>query len=84
MNLSIGGKSTISTYAKKRIDMEHNMCRIKNHRIMSDTFRNRLMYNRISDIVSELVNYRIMGHHHYYGWPNQDSLDRMGVFLIMP
>jgi hypothetical protein len=42
VNLSKGGKEYNQYYAKKRIDMEHNMCRIKNHRIMSDTFRNRL------------------------------------------
>jgi hypothetical protein len=35
--------------------------RIKKYRIMNDVFRNRLRkYNRISDIVSGLVNYRIM------------------------
>jgi hypothetical protein len=38
---------------------------LKKYRIMSDTFRNRLRkYNRISDIVTGLVNYRMMNQHH--------------------
>ena len=41
--------------------VEHTICRIKKFRIMSDIFRNRLKrYNRISDIVTGLVNYRVM------------------------
>ena len=48
-------------HAKKRIAIEHTICRLKKYRIMSDVFRNRLRkYNKISDIVSGLVNYRIM------------------------
>jgi hypothetical protein len=51
---------------KKRIVIEHTIiCRLKKCRIMSDIFRNRLRkYNRISDIVAGLVNYRIMNQHH--------------------
>ena len=50
-------------HAKKRIVIEHTICRIKKYRIMSDVFRNRLRkYNRISDIVSGLVNQRIINH----------------------
>jgi hypothetical protein len=51
---------------KKRIVIEHTIiCRLKKYRIMSDIFRNRLRkYNRISDIVAGLVNYRIMNQHH--------------------
>ncbi|MER5174197.1 MAG: helix-turn-helix domain-containing protein [Candidatus Nitrosocosmicus sp.] len=46
---------------KKRIVIEHNICRLKKYRIMNDVFRNRLRkYNRISDIVSGLVNYRMI------------------------
>ena len=46
---------------KKRIVMEYTICRMKKYRIMSDVFRNRLRkYNRISDIVSGLVNYRTL------------------------
>ncbi|MDN5866322.1 MAG: hypothetical protein L0H55_02860 [Candidatus Nitrosocosmicus sp.] len=41
--------------------MEHTICRIKKYRIINDVFRNRLRkYDRISSIVSGLVNYRIM------------------------
>jgi hypothetical protein len=46
---------------KKRIVIEHTICRLKKYRILSDIFRNNLRkYDRISDIVSGLVNYRIM------------------------
>ncbi len=48
-------------HSKKRIVVEHTICRLKKFRIMSDIFRNKLRkYNRISDIVTGLVNYRIM------------------------
>jgi hypothetical protein len=48
-------------HSKKRIVIEHAICRIKKYRIMNDVFRNRLRkYDRASDIVSGLVNYRIM------------------------
>ena len=48
-------------HSKKRIVIEHTICRLKKYRIMSDVFRNRLRkYNKISDKVSGLVNYRIM------------------------
>jgi DDE superfamily endonuclease/Helix-turn-helix of DDE superfamily endonuclease len=48
-------------HSAKRIVIEHAICRIKKYKIMNDTFRNRLRkYDRISDIVSGLVNYRIM------------------------
>ena len=41
--------------------IEHTICRMKKYRIMGDIFRNRLRkYNRVSDIVSGLVNYRIL------------------------
>ncbi|HXT84250.1 MAG TPA: transposase family protein [Verrucomicrobiae bacterium] len=50
--------------SKKRIVIEHIICRLKKYRIMSDVFRNRLRkYNRIFDIVTGLVNYRMI--HHY-------------------
>ncbi len=54
-------------HSKKRIVIEHTIiCRLKKYKIMSDIFRNKLRkYNRISDIVSGLVNYRIMNHYHY-------------------
>lgn len=48
-------------HAKKRIVIEHTICRLKKFRIFADIFRNRLnKHNKISDIVSGLVNYRIM------------------------
>jgi hypothetical protein len=48
-------------HAKKRIAIEHTICRLKKYRILAHVFRNRLnKHNKISDIVSGLVNYRIM------------------------
>jgi hypothetical protein len=39
---------------------------LKKYRILADIFRNNLRkYNKVSDIVSGLVNYRIMNHYHY-------------------
>jgi hypothetical protein len=53
------------SHSKIRIVIEHTICQLKKFRIMSDVFRNRLKkYNRISDIVSGLVNYRIMNQYH--------------------
>ena len=41
--------------------MEHTICRMKKYRIASDVFRNRLRnYDKISDIVSGLVNFRAL------------------------
>ncbi len=51
-------------HSKKRIVIEHTICRLKKYRILADIFRNRLKkHNKVSDIVSGLVNYRIMNHH---------------------
>jgi hypothetical protein len=51
-------------HSKKRIVVEHTICRLKKYKILSDVFRNRLKkYNKVSDIVSGLVNYRIMNRH---------------------
>ncbi len=52
-------------HSKMRIVIEHTICRLKKYRIMSDVFRNKLMrkYNKVSDIVAGLVNYRIMNLH---------------------
>jgi hypothetical protein len=48
-------------HSAKRIVIEHAICRIKKYRIMNDVLRNRLRkYNKVSDIVSGLINYRIM------------------------
>jgi hypothetical protein len=52
-------------HAKKRIVVEHTICRLKKFRIMADVFRNKLRkYNGVSDIVSGIVNYRIMNHNY--------------------
>jgi DDE superfamily endonuclease len=48
-------------HSRKRIVMEHTICRLKKHRVMGDIFRNRLRkYDKVSDIVSGLVNYRTL------------------------
>jgi hypothetical protein len=51
-------------HSKKRIVIEHTICRLKKYRIMNDIFRNKLMRkcHRISDIVVGLLNYRILNH----------------------
>jgi hypothetical protein len=50
-----------NVHSKKRIVIEHTICRLKKYRIMNDVFRNQLRkYDIVSDIVSGLVNYRIM------------------------
>jgi len=54
-------KENNKNHAKKRIVIEHTICRLKKFRILSDVFRNKLRrYGKVSDIVSGLVNYRIM------------------------
>jgi hypothetical protein len=59
--LSLQEKDYNKDHSKKRVVIEHAICRLKKFRIMSDVFRNRLKkYNKISDIVSGLINYRIM------------------------
>jgi len=53
-------KENNKNHAKKRIVIEHTICRLKKFRILSDVFRNKLRrYGKVSDIVSGLVNYRI-------------------------
>ncbi len=50
-------------HAKKRIVVEHTICRLKKYRIMSDIFRNKLRkYTKVTDIVAGLINYRILNH----------------------
>jgi hypothetical protein len=63
--LSDDEKEYNKIHSKKRIVVEHTISRLKKYRIMSDIFRNKLRkYNRISDIVTGLINYRIMKQHH--------------------
>jgi hypothetical protein len=48
-------------HSKKRIVIEHTICRLKKYRIMNEVFRNMLRkYNKVSDVVAGLVNHRIM------------------------
>ena len=62
--LSAEEKEYNSIHSKKRIVIEHTICRLKKYRILTDVFRNKLKkYNKVSDIVSGLVNYRIMNSH---------------------
>jgi len=65
--LSDDHKEFNKSHSKKRIVIEHTtICRLKKYRKLADTFRNNLRkYNKIYDIVSGLVNYRIMNHYHY-------------------
>ncbi len=59
--LTADEKEYNKNHSRKRIVIEHAICRIKKYKIINDVFRNRLRrYDRISDIVSGLVNYRIM------------------------
>ncbi len=59
--LSVKEKEYNRIHASARVVAEHAICRIKKFRIMSDVFRNRLKrYNGISDIVTGLVNYKIV------------------------
>jgi hypothetical protein len=61
LELSQEEKEYNKIHSKKRIIVEHTISRLKKYRIMSEIFRNKLRkYNRISDIVAGLVNYRIM------------------------
>ncbi len=50
-------------HSKKRIVIEHAICRLKKYRILNDVFRNKLKkYDKITDIVAGLVNYRILNY----------------------
>ncbi len=65
LDLSQEEKECNKFHSRKRIVIEHTICRLKKYRIMSEIFRNRLRkYNKISDIVFGLVNYRIMNHYY--------------------
>jgi hypothetical protein len=49
------------SHSKIRIVIEHTICRLKKYNILADVFRNKLRkYSKVSDIVSGLINYRIM------------------------
>ena len=62
--LSTDKKDYNKNHSGKRIVIEHAICRLKKYKIMKDVFRNKLRkYDMMSDIVSGLVNYRIMNIH---------------------
>jgi hypothetical protein len=62
--LSMEEKDYNKTHSKKRIVIEHTICRLKKYKILADIFRNKLKkYDKVSDIVSGLVNYRTMNYH---------------------
>jgi hypothetical protein len=64
LELSQEEKEYNTIHSKKRIIVEHTISRLKKYKIMNEVFRNKLRkYNRISDIVAGLVNYRIMNLH---------------------
>ena len=61
MNVPQEEKEYNLQHAKKRTVIEHTICRLKKYRILSDIFRNKLRkHNKVSDIVSGLVNYKII------------------------
>jgi hypothetical protein len=50
--LSAEEKECNKSYSRKRMVIEHTICRMKKYRILSDVFRNRLRnYDRVYDIV---------------------------------
>ncbi len=62
--LSAEEKECNKSHSKRRVVIEHTICRMKKYRILADVSRNRLRkHDRVSDIVSGLVNYRIMNSH---------------------
>jgi hypothetical protein len=64
IGLSQEEKNFNHEHSKKRIVIEHVISRLKKYRILGDVFRNRLKkYNKVSYIVSGLVNYRILNFH---------------------
>jgi len=59
--LSQEEKDYNKSHSKKRIVIEHTISRLKKYRILSDVFRNKIRkHNKVSDIVSGLINYRII------------------------
>ncbi len=62
--LSDDEKDYNTIHSKKRIIVEHTISRLKKYRILADVFRNKLRkYNKVSDIVAGLINYRILNYH---------------------
>ncbi len=64
LELSQEEKEYNKLHSKKRIVIEHTICRMKKYRIMSNVFRNKLRkYDKVSNIAAGLINYRIMNNH---------------------
>ena len=60
--LSVEQKAFNKELSKERVVVEHTFSRLKKFRIWADEFRNRLKhYDRTTDIVCGLVNFRITG-----------------------
>ena len=48
-------------HSKKRIVIEHVICKLKKYRILSYIFRNKSRkYDKVSNIVAGLINYKIL------------------------
>ena len=63
--LSYEEKEYNKNHSKRRIVIEHTICKVKKYKILADVFRNKLRkYNQVSDIVAGLVNYRIMNQYY--------------------
>jgi len=63
-DLSQEEKEHNKSHSRKRIVIEHTICRLKKYKIFADIFRNKLRrYNKMSDIVSGLVNYQVINQH---------------------
>ena len=62
--LSDDEKEYNKIHSKKRIIVEHTTSRLKKYGILADIFRNKLRkYNKVSDIITGLINYRILNLH---------------------
>jgi hypothetical protein len=64
-NVVLSGEETVFNrkHSQLRMIVEHTICRIKKFGILSGKFRNKLRkYDNVSDIVSALLNFRIMIH----------------------
>lgn len=60
--LTLGQKKYNKELSKARVIVEHTISRVKKFNIFGEEFRNRLRrYDCMTDIVSGLINYRIMG-----------------------
>ena len=64
LNLSAEERYYNKDHSKRRIVIEHTICRLKKYRILREVFRNKIRkHNKVSDIVTGLVNHRIINHY---------------------